>query len=135
MESQEADDDDVAGHRERAKAELDQIARQTKQALIDTDIDLGIFFVIPSSGYSIITFGTMSDPPDELWGQVRAVVSSIVQRAVGLDRVRCREVMCLATDSVDDHQPPRSPAQPDEPSGCWVGTTAHASLQPAGADR
>jgi hypothetical protein len=100
-------DDDVVAHRTQAAAKLDQIVRQTKQALIDPGIDLGIFFVIPSSGYSIITFGTMSDPPDELWGQVSAVVSSIVRQAVGLDRVRCREVMCIATDSVADH-PPRS---------------------------
>jgi hypothetical protein len=128
-------DDDVVAHRAQAAAKLDQIVQQTKWALKEHGIDLDLFFVIPRSGDSIITFGTVSDPPDELWGQVSAVVSSIVGRAVGLDRVRCREVMCIATDSVADHQPPRSPAQSDEPSGCWSAPLPRASLQPAGADR
>lgn len=128
-------DDDVVVHRAQAAAKLDQIAQETKQALIDADIDLGIFFVIPSSGHSIITFGTVSDPPDELWGQVSAVVSTIVRQAVGLDRVRCREVMCAATDSVADHQPPQSPARSGEPSGCWSAPLPAPALQPAGADR
>jgi hypothetical protein len=129
METEEAGDligdERVADHRERAAAKLGQIVQQTKQALIDADIDLGIIFVIPSSGHSIITFGTMSDPPDELWGEVSAVVSSIVQQVLSLDRVRCRAVMCAATDSVADHQPPQSPSHSGEPSGCLSAPPPH----------
>jgi hypothetical protein len=121
-----ADDEDTATYRERAKAMLDRIAAQTKQALSQRGVELDLFFVTPSR-HSVVTFGTMSDPPKQLWGEVSAVVSSIVEQVVGLDRVRCREVMCAATDSAVDHQPPQSPAQPAAP-------TPTPALQHAGAE-
>jgi hypothetical protein len=129
-----ADDEDAATYRERAKAMLDRIAAQAKQALSQRGVELDLFFVTPSR-HSVVTFGTMSDPPGQLWGEVSAMVSSIVQQVVGLDRVRCREVMCAATDSVADHQPPQSPARPGEPSGCWSAPLPRVSLQSVEADR
>ena len=54
MQTQEpeewTDDADVADRRERARAELDQIAQQAKQALSDAGIDLSLFFLVPNSG-------------------------------------------------------------------------------------
>ena len=101
METQQADDltddGDVADHRARAKAELAKIAQQAKRVLQEGGIDLDLFFMIPSSGNSIITFGTSGDPPDDLWEQVRQIVSEIVRRSIGLDRTRCREVVCATT--------------------------------------
>jgi hypothetical protein len=44
------DDDDVTAHREGAKAELDQIARETRLALADQCIDLDLFFLARNSG-------------------------------------------------------------------------------------
>ena len=128
------DDGNVAAHRARAKAELNQIARQAKQALADHGIDLGLFFLIPNSGDAIITYGTPGDPPDDEWNRVREVVSSIVRQSVGLDRVRCREVMCATTHSVADHQPQAS-VQPIEPSGCRSTPSPTPALQNVGADR
>jgi hypothetical protein len=89
--------DDEVDYRERAAAEIDQIARLTKQALIDADIDLGIFFVIPSSGPVILTFGTITDPPDDQWHRAGEIVGSIVAQSIGLIRVRRREVTCVTT--------------------------------------
>jgi hypothetical protein len=89
----------VIAHRERAKAELDGIAQQAKQALADLGIDISLFFLIPSTGNSIITFGTISDPPDDEWVKIEKVVSAVVRGAVGLDRVQCREVICATTDT------------------------------------
>ena len=43
--SDQLDNNAVAAHRDRAVAKIDQIAQQTKQALIDAGIDLGIFFL------------------------------------------------------------------------------------------
>jgi hypothetical protein len=96
------DDDSVVAHRARAKAELYQIAQQAKEALAGRGIDTPLFFLIPNSGSSILTFGTVIDPPDTEWEQVREIVSEIVGQTVGLDRVRCRAVICATTH---DHQP------------------------------
>jgi hypothetical protein len=101
MEIQEADgqtgDDCVADKRARAVAKLDQIARDSKAALDDQGIDIPVFFVIPSSGDAIATFGTPADPDDEVWGRVSEIVSNIVRHTVGLDRVRCRPAVCATT--------------------------------------
>lgn len=98
-------DDDVVAHRARAKAQLLQIAQQAKRALQEGGIDLDLFFLIPSSGDSILTFGTSSDPDDHLWTCVSEVVSSILRQTVGLDYTRCREVVCLTTTTDDLRQP------------------------------
>jgi hypothetical protein len=49
-----------------AQAALDQIAQQVKDALAEQQIDIDLFFVSPSSD-SLLCYGTMTDPPDELW--------------------------------------------------------------------
>lgn len=104
----QADDDCVADYRARAEAKLDQIAQQAKQALEEHGIDTPVFFTVPRSGDSILTFGTITDPSDDLWEQVREIVSKIVRQMVGLDRVRCREVTCATT--ADQPSPLISPA-------------------------
>jgi hypothetical protein len=61
------DDDEMAAHRAKAKAELDQIARQARQALTEQGLgDISLFFLIPNSGDSILVFGTPGDPDDHL---------------------------------------------------------------------
>ena len=62
-------DDDVTAHRERAKDLLNEIARQTKQALTEQGIDTSVFFLIPHTGDAIVTFGTTLDPDDALWSR------------------------------------------------------------------
>ena len=78
------DGDAVTVHRDRAREMLNEIARQTKQALAEHRIDLSVFFLVPSSGDAVITFGCSGDPDDELWSRVAAIVSAIVGRSVGL---------------------------------------------------
>jgi hypothetical protein len=116
------DDDAVMAHRGRARNLLPQITQQVRLALNDADIDLDVFLMIPESGNAVATFGTVADPDDELWKRVTEIVSSIVRETVGLDRTRCREVICATTH---DHQP----------SGSSVSRTPMptAALQHSGA--
>ena len=112
MDTQEVDDlteegDELSVYRDRAKAILDQIARQTKQALAEHGIDdLTVFFMIQSSG-PILIFGTMSDPSENQWEQVSDIVSSVLRQVVGLDGAWSRPVMCASTDDVagNEHSP------------------------------
>ena len=110
------DGDAVMVYRARARSLLDEITQQTKQALIDADIDLGIYLLVPSSGEAIVLFGTPGDPLDDEWDRVSEIVSAIVRQSVGVDRTRCRPVACAATDTIADYPPTESPAQPSEPS-------------------
>jgi hypothetical protein len=102
LNDQTDDEADVMAHRARACEMLDQITRQAKEALAERDIDL--FFLIPNSGDAILAFGTPADPDDGSWNHVVEIVSDIVRRMVGLDRLICHEVTCATTR---DHQ--RSP--------------------------
>ena len=96
------DDERVAAHRERVTAMLPEIAQQIREALAEQGIDTPLFLIVPRSGDAIITFGTSLDPSGDEWDRVGKIVSSIVRRMVGLDRTRCREVICATTH---DHQP------------------------------
>src|ERR1700760_2970925 len=89
----------VVAQRTLVGAELDQIALRVKEALIDANIDLELFFMVPSSGDAILTFGTMSDPDDELWDRVGLAIVSVLQEAVGLECTRSRPVLCATAST------------------------------------
>lgn len=91
------DDDDVTAHREGAKAELDQIARETRLALADQCIDLDLFFLAPNSGDAVLIFGTPGGPDDASWERVGEVVAAIVAQSIGLERPQCRSLRCATT--------------------------------------
>jgi hypothetical protein len=97
--------DDEADYRERAATKLDQIAQQVKQALADAAISLDVFLVVPGSGDAIVTFGTVADPDpnDDEWQTVAAIVASVVRRAIGLNRSRCRSLVCATTRDQESH--------------------------------
>ena len=76
-----AADGDVADHRDRAAAELNQVTRQVKLALIEREIDMPIFFLVPNNGRSILTFGTPGDPnATEGWSELCAQCFQLITR-------------------------------------------------------
>ena len=91
------DDEGVTAQRAKARNLLPQITQQVKQALQEASIEIEVFLMIPASGDAIATFGTLADPPDELWTRIGEIVCSIVRRAVGLDRVCTRPLSCATT--------------------------------------
>ena len=113
MDTQALDDltedgDEVTACRARAKTELDQIARQTKQALAEQGLDITVFFLVPNSGEAILMFGTPADADDPTWERVSDIVSAILRQVAGLDGTRCRPVMCSATTDAEvgnEHSP------------------------------
>ena len=82
---------------------LDQIAQEAQRALAAEGFDIPLFFILPTSGQSIVTFGTPGDPTDEQWEQAGRIVSAIVQKSVGLRGTRCREVVCATTHDRELH--------------------------------
>jgi len=123
-----SDDGDVSMYRARAASKLDQIIQQVRMALAEQGIHTPVFLLVPNSGNAIMTFGTITDPPDDQLGRVGEIVASIVAQSCGLIRVRRREVVCADTNSITDHQPLQGPAGCSTPSPTPV-------LQRTGADR
>lgn len=88
---------DTQTHRQRATSDLDQIAQQVKRVLAENGIDVSLFFVVPGGGDAILSFGSMSDPSDELWDRITNLVCDVIKEAIGVDRVRCRGAACAST--------------------------------------
>ena len=87
-------DDDETAYRERATALLDEFAQQARGVLRDAGIGIDLFFLVPKSGDVILTFGTNAELYCEEWQAIRATVSSLVRRSIGLDPAQCRDVVC-----------------------------------------
>ena len=93
--------DDETAYRERATALLDAFAQQARGILRNAGIGIDLIFVVPASGDVILTFGTAAELYSEDWKAVRATVSSLVRRAVGLDPAQCRDVLCSMAHAGD----------------------------------
>ena len=98
--------------------------RQTKQALAEHGIDIGVFFLVPSSGDAVFIFGCPADPDDPSWSNVAAIVSPIVGSRsgwIGRDadqlRVPPPPIWSLIT----------SPASPSNRVNHWAGRSAPMS--------
>ena len=87
-------DDDETAYRERATVLLDMFAEQARVILRNAGIGIDLIFVVPPSGDVILTFGTAAELYSEDWKAIRANVSSLVRRSIGLDPPQCRDVVC-----------------------------------------
>ena len=94
------EDECVAAQRARARNLLSQITQQVKQALYEASIEIDVFLMIPTTGDAIATFGTLADPPDELWNSVGEIVCAVLGKTVGLKRARCRGLACATTADI-----------------------------------
>ena len=102
METEEwiEDDEAIVAQRARARNLLPKITQQVKQALHEASIEIDVFLMIPTTGDAIATFGTLSDPPDELWTSIGEIVCAVLGNTVGLERARCRELACANTADI-----------------------------------
>ena len=86
--------DDELTYRGRATALLDEFAQQARRNLRNAGIGIDVIFVVPPSGDVILTFGAAAELYSEDWKAIRATVSSLVRRSIGLDPAQCRDVVC-----------------------------------------
>lgn len=94
------DEGDQGTYQERATAMLDLIAQQTKLALFEAGIELDIFFLVSQNSRAILTFGTPTDPSDDLWARVGEIVSCVVRNTLGIERTRCSGLVWASTHAV-----------------------------------
>ena len=84
------DDGDVVAHRARAATMLDQIAQEAQRALAAEGFDIPLFFILPTSGQSIVTF----------WHRSAIPPMSNGNRPAGLSRPLCKSRSgCVALDA------------------------------------
>jgi hypothetical protein len=94
-------DDDETAYREQATALLDEFAEQARGVLRNAGIGIDLIFVVPPSGDVILTFSAAVELYIEEWKVIKATVSSLVRRAIGLEPAQCRDVVCAMAHSGD----------------------------------
>jgi hypothetical protein len=94
-------DDDETAYRERATALLDEFAQQARRVLRNAGIGIDLIFVVPPSGDVILTFGVAAELYSKEWKTIRATVSSLVRRSIGLEPAQCRDVVCAMAHADD----------------------------------
>jgi hypothetical protein len=94
-------DDDEMAYRERATALLDEFAEQARGVLRGAGIGIDLFFVVPPSGDVILTYSVAAELYCEEVKNLKATVSSLVRRAVGLESAPSRNVVCALAPSGD----------------------------------
>jgi hypothetical protein len=94
-------DDHETAYRERATALLDKFAEQARVILRNAGIGIDLIFVVPRSGDVILSFCTAAESYSEEWKAIRATVSSLVRRSIGLDPPQCRDVVCAMAHAGD----------------------------------
>jgi len=87
-------DDDGTAYRERATALLDAFAEEARGVLRGAGIGIDLIFVVPPSGDVILTFSAAAELYIEELKGIKATVSSLVRRSIGLDPAQCRDVVC-----------------------------------------
>jgi len=85
---------DETAYRERATLLLDEFAQRARAVLRGAGIGIDLIFVVPPSGDVILTFGGAAELYNKEWQAIRATVSSLVRRSIGLEPARCRDVVC-----------------------------------------
>ena len=78
-------------------AKLSEITTKAGEVLAEQGIVYPLFFLIPNSGDSLLTYGTTQDPSDQEWQMVSSSVTKIVQEALGTGPLRTREIVCAQT--------------------------------------
>jgi hypothetical protein len=86
---------DETAYCEQATLLLDEFAQRARAVLRDAGIGIDLIFVVPpTTGDVILTFGAAAELYSEEWKAIRAAVSSLVRRSVGLEPAQCRDVVC-----------------------------------------
>jgi hypothetical protein len=92
---------DELAYRERATALLDKFAQQAREILRASGIGIDVIFVVPPSGDVIVTFGTAAELYSEDWKAIKATVSMLVRRSIGLEPTLCRNIVCAMSHAVE----------------------------------
>lgn len=89
-----------------AKSRLPKIIERTKDALAQGGVGVDIFYLLPNSGDSAITYGVIADVSDEEWDTISGIVCEIVKDALALRDVYTRELSAGVVRPSEAHSSP-----------------------------
>jgi hypothetical protein len=93
--------DTLLRDREIIRQNLNEIAAEVATALREASLNYPVYFAIPNSGDSVVTFATPLDPPDSEWSQVVMIIREILSQKLGGIPLRSRELSCAMAIAAD----------------------------------
>jgi hypothetical protein len=81
--------------RQELSSALEQIAAEVTVALADVDLEIPVFFTVPSTGEAFVTFMTPADPTNADWSRACDVICGIVGSKVGIENLYSRHLPCV----------------------------------------
>jgi hypothetical protein len=85
-----------AQYREQMISLLPQIASEVTAALTVAGLHIPVFFCVPASGDSLLSFATSVDPSDAEWERITDIIRGVVEDTSGIDNLAERELPCIA---------------------------------------
>ncbi len=82
--------------RKQLTSTLKEIAAEVTAAFAEAGIKIPIYFSVPISGNSLLTFATPTDPGHEDWNRATEIVCAIVSAKVGIEGLRASNLPCIA---------------------------------------
>jgi hypothetical protein len=81
------------------RRDLDEIASEVSRALHEVDLNMPVYFSVPSSGAAILTFMTPVDPSDEDWSRATKIVCDVASRKVQMPNLIGQALRCAPSGS------------------------------------
>jgi hypothetical protein len=85
--------------REKLILILPQIASEVTTAIRAANLAIPIFFMIPTTGDTLLTFATPADPTDADWDHASEIIRRIVEAKIGVGKLVTRPVHCISSEA------------------------------------
>ena len=99
QEDESTFDDTLDAQRDIIRQSLNAITNDIGMAMRDVGLTFPLYITVRNSGDSLVTIATPLDPSDTDWQQASAIVCRTLEKRVGCDRLRGRELACAIANA------------------------------------
>jgi hypothetical protein len=92
-------DNDIESQREAIRGSLDEIASDIGMVMRDEGLHFPVYITVRDHGDSLATAATLLDPSGDDWSRATAIVCQIIQKKIGTDGLRWRELLCAVANA------------------------------------
>jgi hypothetical protein len=93
-------DNDTGSQRETIRGSLDEIASDIGMRMRDEGLHFPVYITVRNHGDSLATIATPLDPSDQDWQRASEIVCQVIQKKIGTDGLRWRELLCAVANAV-----------------------------------
>jgi len=85
--------------RDIIRAALNEIANEVGMIMRDEGLGFPVYITVRNSGDSLATIATTLDPTDAEWLRASAIVCEVIEKKIGGNKLRGRELPCAVVNA------------------------------------